>query len=389
MDFIDLAAQQKRIRRQIEERLRAVLDHGQYIMGPEIGMFESKLASYTGTKHAISCSSGTDALLMALMAYGVGPGDAVVTTPFTFVATAEAVALLGAVPIFVDIDPVTFNIDPVLLEGTVKSLTGQAGGGGPVPGDIAKRHLRVRGIIGVDLFGLPADYGRIAAIAKEHGLFVIEDAAQSFGGKYHEKRTCSLADTGCTSFFPAKPLGAYGDAGMCFTNDDSMAETLLSIRIHGQGTDKYENVRLGINGRMDTMQAAVLLAKMELFPEEIELRREKAATYTALLETEESPVICPRVPDGYFSAWAQYSVLTKSGIDRGPIQEKLKGSGIPTAIYYPCPLHLQKAFAQLGYTKGDFPISEDCADRIFSLPMHPYLQTRDQERIADIIKAFA
>jgi len=387
MDFIDLASQQRRIRDKIEYRLKAVLDHGQYIMGPEIGMLESELASYTGTRHAISCSSGTDALLMALMAYGVGPGDAVITTPFTFVATAEAVALVGAVPVFVDIDPVTFNIDPTLLEATILSLKGQPRGGCPVPEQIAGSHPRIRGIIGVDLFGLPADYARIGAIAGEHGLFVIEDAAQSFGAEYHGKKACGLADFGCTSFFPAKPLGAYGDAGMCFTDDDSTAELLHSIRVHGQGSDKYQNVRLGINGRLDTMQAAVLLAKMELFPEEIELRAQKAATYRTLLDAPDSPVICPHIPDGCSSAWAQYSLLAKDGVDRDVLREKLGQAGIPTAIYYPRPLHLQKAFAELGYGEGDFPASEDRAGRIFSIPMHPYLKTGDQERIADIIKA--
>ncbi|MEN6437410.1 MAG: DegT/DnrJ/EryC1/StrS family aminotransferase [Syntrophobacter sp.] len=387
MNFIDLAAQQKKIRGKIEARLRAVLDHGQYIMGPEIGILETELASYTGTKHAISCSSGTDALLMALMTYGVGPGDAIITTPFTFVATAEAVALVGAVPVFVDIDPATFNIDPALLEATILSLKDQPRAGSPIPRQIADQRPRIRGIIGVDLFGLPADYARISTIAKEHGLFVIEDAAQSFGAEYHGKKACGLADFGCTSFFPAKPLGAYGDAGMCFTDDDSTAEFLRSIRVHGQGSDKYENVRMGINGRLDTMQAAVLLAKMELFPEEIELRREKAETYRTLLEVKDSPVTCPHTPDGYSSAWAQYSVLAKNGIDRALLLGRLKQAGIPTAIYYPRPLHLQKAFAQLGYKEGDFPASEDCAGRIFSVPMHPYLKTADQERIAGIIKA--
>lgn len=385
MQFIDLSLQQKRIRSRIEERIRAVLDHNQYIMGPEIGALESELAAYTKTRHAISCSSGTDALLLALMAQGIGPGDAVITTPFTFVATAEVIALLGAVPIFADIDPATFNISPEAVEAAYDAVTHNDRRIYPLPEITRNRPVKVRGIIGVDLFGLPAKYERMREFARKHGLFVMEDAAQSFGAECGGGKSCSLADPACTSFFPAKPLGGYGDGGMCFTNDDSLAEKILSLRIHGQGTDKYQNVRIGINGRLDTFQAAVLLVKMEIFPEELELRRQKARQYTALLGDGSSRVICPSVPEGYTSAWAQYSVLAKEGVDRSELLQKLKAENIPTAIYYPTPLHLQPAFARLGYNKGDFPNSEDCAERIFSLPFHPYLAEEDQERIAYLL----
>jgi UDP-2-acetamido-2-deoxy-ribo-hexuluronate aminotransferase len=386
MRFIDLPAQQKRIREKIESRLRAVLDHGQYISGPEIEILESELAAYTGTRHALACSSGTDALLLALMAYGVGAGDAVITTPFTFVATAGPISLLGAVPVFADIDSSTFNIDPAKLEAIAESFCLEKAANCLVPEKIRERGLKLRGIIAVDLFGTTADYARIGRVAKKHGLFVIEDAAQSFGAECLGKKAGALADMGCTSFFPAKPLGTYGDGGMCFTDDDLLAEKIRSFRVHGQGSNMYESIRVGINGRLDTMQAAVLLAKMEIFPEELELRQERATIYRTLLDGSDSPVICPGVPDGYTSAWAQYSVLTKEGISRSTLQEKLKAAGVPTAVYYPRPLHLQQAFAGLGYARGDFPVSEDCAARIFSLPMHPYLAKEDQEKIARIIK---
>lgn len=387
MRFIDLAAQQRRIRDKIEARLKAVLDHGQYIMGPEIEELESRLAAFTGTRHAVACSSGTDALLLTLMAHGVGPGDAVITTPFTFIAPAEAISLLGAVPVFADIDPVTFNIDPASIAAVIEALVNNTGRTGPAPRGILERKPKLRGIIAVDLFGLPADYSPIMSMAKDYGLFVIEDAAQSFGSEYLGKKACSLADSGCTSFFPAKPLGAYGDAGMCFTDDDQLAARIRSLSIHGQGVDRYENIRVGINGRLDTMQAAVLLAKLDIFAEELDLRQKMAEVYRDLLEDKSSPVICPSVPRAYFSSWAQYSVLARDGIGRSTLQEKLKEEGIPTAIYYPRPLHLQRAFAELGYREGDFPVSEDCARRIFSLPMHPYLRDEDQERIAAVLKS--
>lgn len=376
MQFIDLAAQQKRIRSKIEANIHAVLDHGQYVMGPEISKLEERLAAYCETGHAISCSSGTDALLMALMAHEIGPGDAVFTTPFTFIATAEVIGILGATPVFVDIDQRTFNIDPAKLKNTIIEMKDGSSGS----------YLDPKGIIAVDLFGLPADYDKIGEIAEKYGLFVIQDAAQSFGAEYKGKKACgrSLADIACTSFFPAKPLGCYGDGGAVFTDNGELAEKMTSIRIHGMGQNKYENVRLGSNCRMDTIQAAVLLAKLDIFSEEIELRQQVAKRYTEGLARNVA-IKAPVIPSDLKSAWAQYSVLLKDGKKRKEAIEKLNADGIPTAIYYPIPLHLQTAFSHLGHEPGDFPVSEDCADRILSVPMHPYLEKDDQDRIVGIL----
>jgi len=413
MDFIDLAAQQRRIADKLNANMTRVLAHGQYINGPEVKALEQALAGYVGARHAVGCASGTDALLMALMALGIGPGDAVFTSPFTFIATAEVISLLGARPVFVDIDPVTYNIDPEKLEKAIVDLkenpcqspisrAGEAGSPGIAAiqaafpdrriiecrsrdrAKVAETTLRPSAVIPVDLFGLPADYDAIAAVAARHGLKIIEDAAQSFGGRYKGGMACAFGHIACTSFFPAKPLGCYGDGGMCFTNDDEIDKTLRSIRVHGQGSDKYDNVRIGINGRLDTLQAAILLAKFEIFPEEIGLRQEVAAGYDELLA---GSVATPRIPEGYKSAWAQYSVLARDSRERTAFMAKLKEAGIPTAIYYPKPLHLQTAFAPLGYREGGFPVSEECAGRIFSLPMHPYLTAEDQQRIAAVLKA--
>lgn len=434
MDFIDLKYQQQRIKEKIDSKIQKVLTHGQYIMGPEVKELEDQLAEYVGVKNAVGCASGTDALLLALMAYGVGPGDAIFTTPFTFIATAEAVSLLGATPIFVDIDPKTFNLDPAKLELAIQALKSNDPTINPLPRSLplpssesrlggtqrsapsalsfelsalspslpnserrtpnfidpsrATRHSSPtpRGIIAVDLFGLPADYDPINVIAQKHNLFVVEDGAQSFGAEYFGRRACSLSGVACTSFFPAKPLGGYGDGGMCFTNDDPLAEVMRSLRIHGQGNDKYENIRIGINGRLDTLQAAILLAKLEIFPEEIELRQQVAERYNTLLAPC-SMLHAPCIPEGYKSAWAQYSILASSSEERDKLMGRLKAANVPTAIYYPKPLHLQKAFAFLNYSEGDFPVSEDCARRIFSLPMHPYLKPEDQERIINILRA--
>jgi UDP-2-acetamido-2-deoxy-ribo-hexuluronate aminotransferase len=400
MDFVDLKTQQQRIKDKIDSRIQAVLAHGQYIMGPEVEELEKRLADFVGVKHAEGCASGTDALLLALMAHNLGPGDAIFTTPFTFFATAEVISLLGAIPIFVDIDPRTFNLDPVKLEQAIGALKNGDPSIYPLPmfsppassEALLKRsapptpNLIPRGIIPVDLFGLPADYDRINAVGKKHNLFVIEDAAQSFGAEYHQRKACALSDPACTSFFPAKPLGAYGDGGMCFTNDDHLADVLCSLRIHGQGRDKYENVRIGINGRLDTLQAAVLLAKFEIFPEEIDLRQQVAQRYSHLLSSLGSELSAPFAPYGYKSAWAQYSLLAKDEAHRSRLQARLQAASIPTAIYYPKSLHLQAAFAFLGYQEGDFPVSEAVAKRIFSLPMHPYLKVQDQERIAKALE---
>ena len=383
MQFIDLAAQQKRIKEKIDQNIQTVLNHGKYIMGPEVKTLEDRLAKYAGVKHSIACASGTDALLMALMAYGVGPGDAIFTTPFTFIATAEVISVLGATPIFVDIDSETFNIDPEKLEQAIIALKANDSSIHPLP---LTPNLTPRGITPVDLFGLPADYAAINSIAKEHGLFVIEDAAQSFGATYKGKMTCSLGNIGCTSFFPAKPLGCYGDGGMCFTNDDNLASIMESIRVHGKGGHKYDNVRIGINGRIDTLQAAILLAKFDIFPEEVKLRQAAADRYTSLLANTPS-LLTPNTPEGYSSVWAQYSLLTKDESHRTILQAKLQENKIPTAIYYPKPLHRQTAYSYLGYNEGSFSVSEDAGNRIFSIPMHPYLNEQDQKIITQVIKS--
>ncbi len=304
------------------------------------------------------------------MAYETGPGDAVFCPPFTFIATAEVVKLLGATPVFVDIDSATYNMDAGKLEEAVKKVKDEG-------------KLNLKGIIPVDLFGQPADYDEINAIAEKYGMFVLEDAAQGFGGTYKGKKACSLSHSAGTSFFPAKPLGTYGDGGMCFTNDKDLYEKLLSIRVHGKGTNKYDNVRVGLNGRLDTLMAAILLPKVEIFAEEIELRQVVANRYNEKLKDY---VTVPYVKEGNISAWAQYSILHN---DREKLMTGLKEEGIPTAVYYPKPLHLQDAFADLGYKYGDFPVSEDIAGKIFSLPMYPYLGTGDQDKIIEAIKKYA
>lgn len=369
VQFIDLKTQYKKIEEEVKEGLHRVLEHGRYVMGPEIDELETELAGFAGVKHAISCSSGTDALLMPLMAWGLKPGDAVFTTPFTFIATAEVILLLGAVPVFVDIDPKTFNMDPNLLEEKIKQVK-------------AEGRLTPRGIIPVDLFGLPADYDAINAIANEHELFVLEDAAQSLGGTYKGKPVGGLGHVAATSFYPAKPLGCYGDGGAIFTDDDEMAELLKSIRVHGQGTHRYDNVRVGINGRMDSMQAAVLLAKLKLFPQELKDRQRVADAYAAGLKG----VTTAYTPEGYTSAWAQYSVLHD---DRDGLMKKLGEEGVPTVIYYPKPLHFQDAFAEVGFQAGDYPVSEASANRIFSLPMHPFLTTEELDFICAAVNRHA
>jgi UDP-2-acetamido-2-deoxy-ribo-hexuluronate aminotransferase len=367
MDFIDLAAQQSRIREKIEHGIKRVLDHGRYINGPEVRELEERLAEYVGVQYAVGCSSGTDALLMPLMAYDVGPGDAVFTTTFSFIATAEVIQLLGATPVFVDIEPDTFNIDAAKLQEAVEKT-------------LQRGKLKPRGVIPVDLFGQPADYDEIEALAEKYNLFVLEDAAQAFGARYRGRKACSLAGVAATSFFPAKPFGCYGDGGMIFTDSRELHDRLVSIRVHGQGSNKYDNVRIGINGRIDTLQAAVLLAKFDLLDEEIELRQGIARRYSDGLRDS---VEVPFIKEFNISAWAQYSIKHQ---DRDGIQARLNENEIPTAIYYPKPLHLQEAFAHLGYGGGDFPVSESVANEILSLPMHPYLGEDDQDRIIRIIR---
>lgn len=383
--FVDLAAQQERIRELLQERISKVLEHGQYIMGPEVAELEERLACLVGVPHAVACSSGTDALVMLLMALGVGPGDAVITTPFTFAATSEAVMLVGATPIFVDIEPETFNLAPEGLSRVLEALERGDSSLHPLPRGRAAEGLKPRCVIAVDLFGLPADYEAISSMASSRGLVVIEDAAQSLGAQRGGCRAGGLGDLGATSFFPAKPLGAYGDGGMCFTKDEGTAAVLRSIRLHGAGKDRYEHVRVGLNGRLDTLQAAILLAKLEIFQEELELRQEASGRYMELLAGCDS-IRLPAVPEGCKSAWAQFSILARDRGQRERIRDALRKEGIPTMVYYPRPLHLQPVFQKLGYKEGDFPVSEDAAKRILSLPMHPYLSPEIQEKVAGVIR---
>lgn len=343
-----------------------MLEHGRYIMGPEIARLESELQIFTGVEHAIACGSGTDALLLALMSAGVGKGDAIYTTPYTFFATAEVISLVGATPVFVDVDPTTYNIDPIAL---VKSITQTT--------DTGK--LKPKGIIPVDLFGQPADYDSINTLAAEHDLFVIQDAAQSFGATYKGDRTCSNTPLAATSFFPAKPLGCYGDGGAVFTNDADVARTLKSIRVHGEGQDKYDNIRLGLNARMDSIQAAVLIEKMKFYETEIELRQRVANRYSELLKNH---VNTPVIANDCTSVWAQYSITSEN---REALRIALSDEQIPTAMYYPTPIHLSTAYAHLNHKIGDFPISEKLSQTMFSLPMHPYLGEDQIDRICGII----
>lgn len=355
IDFIDLKVQQQRIMPELERRMKGVLAHGQYIMGPEVAELEASLASYAGVCHCIAVSSGTDALLVALMALGVGPGDEVVTTPFTFIATAETIALLGAQPVFVDIDPKTYNIDPQLLAGAL----------GP----------RTKAILPVSLYGQCADFDRINEAAKSFGIPVIEDACQSFGATYQGRRSCSLSTIGCTSFFPSKPLGCYGDGGACFTDDEELAQKMRQLRAHGQDR-RYHHPIIGINGRIDTLQAAILLAKLLIFPEEVEARFRVGSKYSALLGEK---VVVPFVETHNQSVYAQYTVRVE---ERAKVQARLQELGVPTAVHYPVPLHLQPAFAELGLGPGSFPFAEAAAARVMSLPMHPYLTDEQLEYVA-------
>jgi dTDP-4-amino-4,6-dideoxygalactose transaminase len=369
MQFIDIKMQYALLKDRIDAGIHAVLDHGIFIMGPEVGMLEERLAAFAGVRHAVACSSGTDALIMPLMAWNIGPRDAVFTTAFSFFATAEAVALVGAEPVFVDIRPETFNMDARRLEEAVERIKKEG-------------RLLPKAVLPVDLFGLPADYEAIGAVAQEHGLLVLEDAAQGFGGRYKGRVAGSLGDAAATSFFPAKPLGCYGDGGAIFTDDDETAALLRSIRVHGQGADRYENVRIGLNGRLDSLQAAVLLQKLEVFQAEIGLRNDVARSYNEALN---GLVKTPGFHQELLSTWAQYSVLAQSAAQREAIMKALQMAGIPAMVYYKKPLHLQQAFAGLGYGEGDMPVAEEISRRIFSLPMHPYLEEADIKRIADVI----
>jgi dTDP-4-amino-4,6-dideoxygalactose transaminase len=367
IDFIDLRAQRERIGPRIEEAILKVVRHGKYIMGPEVAELEAKLAAFCGAKHVLSCANGTDALALVLMAKNVRPGDAILVPSFTFAATGEVVAWLGAAPVFVDCLPDTFNMDPASLEAGI---------------DTARRlGLNPKGVVPVDLFGLPADYDAIEAIARAHGLWVLADTAQGFGGVHKGRVAGAIGDFAATSFFPAKPLGCYGDGGAVFTNDDEAIEVLRSLRVHGQGSDKYDNVRVGMNGRLDTMQAAVLLEKLAVFPDEIKARNRVAARYSAALRD-----LCgvPNVPDGLVSTWAQYTIRLPAD-RRDKVAAALKAKGVPTAIYYVKPMHRQTAYAKFPVAGNGLPVSDRLAGEVLSLPMHPYLDEATQDRVISAI----
>jgi len=367
LPFVDLKSQYARLKADIDRRIHAVLDHGGYVLGPEVAELEKKLASFAGCADVVSCASGTDALLMALMLEGIGPGDAVFLPSFTFTATAEVVLLLGATPVFVDVDPHTFNTDLAHLSQLIME-TERAG------------KARPRIIMPVDLFGLPVDYTALNALADKYSLKVIADAAQSFGGAFGNKKVGNLAPITATSFYPAKPLGCYGDGGAIFVQDSGKAEVLRSIRVHGQGAQRYDVVRIGVNGRLDTLQAAVLLAKLEVFEDELRARERLASRYDARLPKS---VITPQRVAGAQSAWAQYSILCER---RDELQAKLKAQGVPTAIYYPLPMHLQPAYIAYGKGKGSLPVSERLSKQILALPMHPYLSNADFEEICSSVE---
>ena len=354
MQFIDLQAQYQHLKTKIDSRIQAVLDHGKYIMGPEVKELEHNLAEYVGVKHALTCANGTDALTLAMMVLEIEQGDAVFCPTFTFFATAETIAFQGATPVFVDSNEDTFNICPEHLEQQIEKV-------------IAEGKLKPKAIISVDLFGLPADYPRLQEIAKKYDLKIIEDAAQGFGGEINGQRAGSFGDIATTSFFPAKPLGCYGDGGALFTDNDDYAALIESYRVHGKGSDKYDNVRIGMNSRLDTIQAAILLEKLAEFPTELKARNAAAEKYTAeLQDVYKTPV----VPEGYVSSWAQYTLVSPK---RDSEMAKYKEQGIPTMVYYGTCMHQQTAFKELGYTDADFPIASRLSKQVFSLPMHPYL----------------
>jgi dTDP-4-amino-4,6-dideoxygalactose transaminase len=366
--FIDVAAQRRRLGRAIDDAVARVLAHCQFIQGPEVHVLEAELAAFCGARHAISCASGTDALLLVLMAWQIGPGDAVICPSFTYHATAEMVALLGATPIIADVLADTFNLDPASCERAVAT---------------AKRlGLKPRAIIPVDLFGLPADHDGLATIAAAHGLLVLDDAAQAFGAHYRAKPIGTLAAATATSFFPAKPLGCYGDGGAVFTDDDALAARVKSIRLHGEGVDRSEAARIGITGRLDTIQAAVLIEKLKIFPEEIEARNLVAARYSDALA---DVALVPRTGNESTSVWAQYTIRLKPG-KRDSLAAALKTQGIPTAIYYTRPLHRQPAYRHFPLAEGGVPVSDRLAGEVISLPMHAYLERPVQDHIIESVR---
>jgi dTDP-4-amino-4,6-dideoxygalactose transaminase len=366
--FIDVAAQRRRLGPVIDAAVSRVLNHCQFILGPEVKAFEAELAAFCGARQAVTCASGTDALVLTLRAMGVGPGDAVLCPSFTFCATAEVAALVGATPVFVDVDAASFNIDAKGIAGAVAAAK-EAG-------------LKPKAIIPVDLFGLPADHAAIAAAAKAENLLVLDDAAQGFGAVYDNRRLGTFGHATATSFFPAKPLGCYGDGGAVMTDDDGLADALRSLRVHGQGSDKYDNVRIGLASRLDTIQAAVLIEKLKIFPDEIEARTKAARYYNEALA---GVATVPAVPAGTISVWAQYTIRVAGG-RRDALAAALKTEGIPTAIYYPIPLHRQQAYKHFPIGKGGVAVSDQLAAEVISLPMHAYLDAPTQDRIIDVTR---
>lgn len=371
MEFRDLKAQYQKYKEEIDLAIQNVLLNANFIGGKEVKELEEQLADYVGVKHCITCGNGTDALYLVLMAWGIKEGDAVFVPDFTFFATGEVVSLIGATPVFVDVDRKTFNIDPVKLEEAIKRT-------------INEGKLTPKVIIPVDLFGLPANYPEIEKIAKKYNLLVLEDGAQGFGGNINGKNACSFGDAAATSFFPAKPLGCYGDGGAIFTNDDDLADLLNSLKVHGKGKNKYDNVRIGVNSRLDTLQAAILKVKLKAF---IEHELENVNWVFHLYNERLSGVVeIPYIPEGYYSSFAQYTIKLKNKEQRDELQVKLKEQGIPSMIYYSKPMHKQKAFSHLKFNDKDFEVTNELCDIVLSLPMHPYLDFVDIEKVCEIIK---
>ena len=373
MEFRDLKRQYQVLKPQMDAAMLEVAENCNFISGKQVTELEQQLAEYVGVKHCVTCGNGTDALTLVMMAWDIKAGDAVFVPTFTFFASAEVVAFEGATPVFVDVDERTFNVDPVKLEKAIEQVKKEG-------------KLNPRAVIAVDLFGQPADYTKIEEICKKHGLLLLEDGAQGFGGKIGDRTACSFGDAAATSFFPAKPLGCYGDGGAVFTNDDEMAYYMRSIRVHGKSpADKYDNLRIGLNSRLDTIQAAVLKVKLQAFKDhELESVNRAAKLYDEYLG---NVVKTPVVPEGFYSSWAQYTLILDSKEQRTHLQKELKEQGIPTMVYYPKPMHLQGAFADLGYKKGDFPVAESLCERVLSLPMHPYLNEEDIRFVANAVKA--
>jgi dTDP-4-amino-4,6-dideoxygalactose transaminase len=367
--FIDVASQRQRLGKAIDEAMARVLGHCLFINGPEVTQLEAELAAFSGARHVVTCASGTDALLMVLMAKGLGRGDAVLCPSFTFCATGEAVALTGATPVFVDVDEATFNIDATSLKRGIATAR--------------KLGLKPRAIIPVDLFGQAADHDAVAAVAEAEGLFVLDDAAQGFGASYKNRKLGTLGLATATSFFPAKPLGCFGDGGAIFTDDAELAETLKSIRVHGQGADKYDNVRLGLTGRLDTMQAAILIEKLKIFEDEIAARNKVADRYARALG---NVVTVPRLAAGCTSVWAQYTIRLPKGVDRDAFAAALKAQGVPTAIYYPKSMHQQTAYRDFPVVDGGLPVSERLSADVIALPMHAYLDKVTQDRVIAAVR---